>query len=284
MTDMMTIQKIQQIIEAALMAYEAPMTAAQLTNLFDEAERPDVKTIKIAIENLQQECANRGVELKEVASGYRYQAKQEFAPWLRKLWEERPAKYSKALLETLVLVAYRQPITRGEIEEVRGVAVNSAIVRTLMERGWVKEVGFREVPGRPALLGTTKEFLDYFNLTSLSELPSLQELIDLDIAGSELEKQMVLLEQEQTQAAIDADKAAADAIEQEIERFPIQLADEEAIEAEIAALEEKQAIDDEEIAEQVVQIIEAAEHAVEEAVLIEAQTSGTTLDKAAEQE
>lgn len=270
MSETMTIAKIQQIIEAALMAYESPMTVIQLANLFDEAERPDAKTIKIALENLQQACADRGVELKQVASGYRFQAKQEFAPWLKKLWEERPPRYSRALLETLSLVAYRQPITRAEIEDVRGVAVNSIIIRTLMERGWIKEVGHREVPGKPALLGTTKEFLDYFNLKTLSELPSLQELADLDIAGSELEKQMLLLEEEQIQSIIEADKNAADDIEQEIERHPIEMLDEEQIETEILALESKYHPEDavseaEHLAQQAAEVVAAAEQIVADA-------------------
>lgn len=239
MSQTVNLDTLQRIIEAAIMANESPMSLVQLANLFEEDQRPDTKTLKIAIENLQNACADRGVELKQVASGYRYQAKQEFAPWLRKLWEERPARYSRALMETLALIIYRQPITRAEIEEIRGVSVSSNLVKTLMERGWVKEVGVREVLGRPALLATTQEFLDYFNIKSLSELPTLQELTDLDIAGTELEKQMILLEQEQQQAEAEHDKAAADAIEMEIERFPIELADEEQLEQEIMVLEAK---------------------------------------------
>ncbi|MBX9705386.1 MAG: SMC-Scp complex subunit ScpB, partial [Gammaproteobacteria bacterium] len=215
MSQTVNLDTLEHIIEAAIMAHESPMSLVQLANLFEEDQRPDTKTLKIAIENLQNACADRGVELKQVASGYRYQAKQEFAPWLRKLWEERPARYSRALMETLALIIYRQPITRAEIEEIRGVSVSSNLVKTLMERGWVKEVGVREVLGRPALLATTQEFLDYFNIKSLSELPTLQELTDLDIAGTELEKQMILLEQEQQQAEADHDKAAADAIDME---------------------------------------------------------------------
>lgn len=241
MSQTVNLDTLEHIIEAAIMAHESPMSLVQLANLFEEDQRPDTKTLKMAIENLQNACANRGVELKQVASGYRYQAKQEFAPWLRKLWEERPTRYSRALMETLALIIYRQPITRAEIEEIRGVSVSSNLVKTLMERGWVKEVGVREVLGRPALLATTQEFLDYFNIHSLSELPTLQELTDLDIAGTELEKQMILLEQEQQQAEADHDKAAADAIDMEIERFPIELVDEEQIEQEIMVLESKHA-------------------------------------------
>lgn len=233
------LAKVQQILEAALMSQQSPMTINQLAKLFDDEERPNNQTLKLALENLQQACVERGVELKEVANGYRYQAKQEFAAYLGKLWEEKPPRYSRAFLETLALIAYRQPITRAEIEDIRGVTVSSNIIRTLIERGWVEEIGHRDVPGRPTLLGTTKTFLDYFNLKALSELPSLQELEDLDLAGSELEKQMELLFAEQKQALIDADNAAADIIEEEIERYPIEMIDETEIELEIAALENK---------------------------------------------
>lgn len=282
MSETLTVEKIQHILEAALMAYEQPMSVAQLSKLFDEEERPDAKTIKIALENLQQLCENRGVELKQVASGYRFQAKQDYAPWLKKLWEERPPRYSRAMLETIALIAYRQPITRAEIEEVRGVAVSSNIIRTLTERGWVEEVGHRDVPGKPALLGTTKEFLDYFNLQSLSDLPTLQELADLDLAGSELEKQMQLLQQEQKQAAIEADKAAADAIDKEIEFHGVEMLDEEQLEQEIEQLEaqameqlmaeqaEQVAVateisEAEQLAQQAAQVVEIVDQAVKKA-------------------
>lgn len=191
----MSTPALKQIIEAALMAAEGPMTVNQLVALFDEEERPEGKLVRDAIKALQDDCETRAVELKEVASGFRFQAKQDYAPWLKKMWEERPPRYSRAFLETLVLIAYRQPITRAEIEEIRGVAVNSHIVKTLAEREWIKVVGHRDVPGKPALLGTTKEFLDYFNLKSLSELPTLEELKDLDAKGNELEKQLELSQQ-----------------------------------------------------------------------------------------
>ena len=183
---------IKYIVEAALMAADKPMTVNQLVGLFDDAERPDGKLVRNALQELQIDCEGRGVELKEVASGFRYQAKQDYAPWLKKLWEERPPRYSKALMETLVLIAYRQPITRSEIEEIRGVAVNSQIIKTLAEREWIKVVGHREVPGKPALLGTTKLFLDYFNLKGLADLPTLDEIKDLDATGEALEKQLQL--------------------------------------------------------------------------------------------
>ncbi len=233
-------QQLKNIIEAALMAYDEPLSVQKLISLFDEEEQPDAEAMQTALTTLQEECATRGVELKQVASGYRYQAKQDTANWLKKLWEERPSRYSKAFLETLALIAYRQPITRAEIEDVRGVAVNPIIIKTLLEREWIKVIGHREVPGRPELLGTTKLFLDYFNLKSLSELPTLQELENLDLIGTELEKQMQLLLQEQAEIAIAKDKAAADEIMAEIEKYGVELVDEEIIETEIAEIEAKQ--------------------------------------------
>lgn len=183
---------LKNIIEAALMAADTPLTIAQLQDLFEEDVRPDANQFKQALAELQTDCSERGIELKEVASGFRFQSKQEYAPWIKKLWEERPARYSRAFLETLVLIAYRQPITRAEIEEIRGVAVNSQIIKTLAEREWIKVVGYRDVPGKPALLGTTKAFLDYFNLKSLSDLPTLDEIHDLDLQANELERQLQL--------------------------------------------------------------------------------------------
>ena len=183
---------LKQIIEAALMAADFPLNVEQLQNLFDEYERPDAKAIRDVLNELINECADRGVELREVANGFRYQSKQEYARWLQKLWEERAPRYSRAFLETLVLIAYRQPITRAEIEEIRGVAVNTQIIRTLIEREWIKVVGHREVPGKPELLGTTRTFLDYFSLKSLSELPTLEEIQDLEQQGNALERQLQL--------------------------------------------------------------------------------------------
>lgn len=155
--------------------------------VIDEPESVNLKnSIKEIIENLQQDYTGRAMELKEVASGYRFQVRQEYADNVSKLWEERPAKYSRALLETLVLIAYRQPITRGEIEAIRGVSVSSHIIKTLVEREWVRVIGHRDVPGKPSIYGSTKEFLDYFNLKSLDELPSLAEISDLDKIAPEL--------------------------------------------------------------------------------------------------
>ncbi|HWN07636.1 MAG TPA: SMC-Scp complex subunit ScpB [Steroidobacteraceae bacterium] len=179
--------QLKGIIEAALLAYGQPLGIEQLRGLFEEFERPDAQLVRKALAALADECEGRPMELVEVASGFRLQVRKEFSTRLSKLWQERPARYSRALLETLALIAYRQPITRGEIEDVRGVTVNPNIIRTLSERGWVRVVGHREVPGHPELLGTTRDFLDYFGLRSLDELPSLAALRDMDDVGIQLE-------------------------------------------------------------------------------------------------
>jgi len=170
--------ELKTIVEAALLAAGRPVSFAELENLFAESERPEPGELQAALAALAEDCRGRPVELKQVASGYRLQVRESFSPWVSRLFEERPGRYSRAFLETLAIIAYRQPVTRGEIEDIRGVAVSSGIVRSLQERGWVQVVGHKEVPGRPALLATTRQFLDYFNLTSLGELPPLQEFID----------------------------------------------------------------------------------------------------------
>ncbi len=172
--------QLRRIIEAALLAAAQPLSLPQLSAIFGENEAPTHEEIARAIEELTQDCAERGVELVEVASGFRYQIKQDVHPWVARLWTERQTKYSRALLETLALIAYRQPITRGEIEGIRGVAVSSNMVKTLEEREWIRVVGYRDVPGKPALFGTTRLFLDYFNLKSLDELPPLAEIKDIE--------------------------------------------------------------------------------------------------------
>ncbi|MFT6725046.1 MAG: segregation and condensation protein B [Arenicella sp.] len=179
--------RLKRILEGALLAAGKPMTVIQLENLFQEDEvRPARDEIKAALEDIASELKGRGFELLQVASGYRFQVCDDLAPWIGRLWEEKPQKYSRALLETLALIAYRQPITRGDIEEIRGVAVSSNIIRTLMDRDWVRVVGHREVPGRPAMYASTKIFLDYFNLKSLDQLPPLAEIQDLDNLTAEL--------------------------------------------------------------------------------------------------
>ena len=183
----MDSNQLKNIVEAALLAAGEPLSVQNLQGLFGEGEQPEKEEIIAALQDLEADCRDRSVELKEVASGYRLQVKQAFAPWISRLWEEKPKKYSRALLETLALIAYRQPTTRGDIEQVRGVAVSSDIIRTLMEREWVRVVGHRDVPGRPALYATTRQFLDYFNLKSLDELPPLDEIRDLDQLNVELD-------------------------------------------------------------------------------------------------
>ncbi len=182
-------QLLKNIVEAALLAAGEPLNLDRLQGLFEEESRPEKKLIRDTLDLLQAECEGRGIELKEVASGFRYQARQETAGWITRLWDEKPPKYSRALLETLALIAYRQPITRAEIEDIRGVAVSTNIMKTLQERGWVRVVGHRDVPGKPALYATTKEFLDYFNLKGLDDLPTLAELRDLDKINAELDLQ-----------------------------------------------------------------------------------------------
>lgn len=166
------------LLEAVLLAAGRPLSEDQLLHLFAEDQRPSLVELREALKNLEEACTDRGIELLKVASGYRFQVKSQWMPWVRPLFEEKPPKYSRALLETLALIAYKQPITRGEIEDVRGVAVNANIIRTLEEREWIKMVGHKEVPGRPALYATTKSFLDYFGLKHLNELPSLPALME----------------------------------------------------------------------------------------------------------
>lgn len=184
------LQRIQNIVEAALLTAGRPLNIDQLRELFDEAERPARQVMEHVLMQLELSCRDRGFELRKVASGYRFQVRQEYATWVARLFEEKPQRYSRALLETLALIAYRQPITRGEIEDIRGVTVSSNIIRTLQEREWVRVVGHKDVPGRPAMYATTRQFLDYFNMTSLDQLPALADVRDLEEIGREIEKNM----------------------------------------------------------------------------------------------
>ncbi|HEU4665168.1 MAG TPA: SMC-Scp complex subunit ScpB [Dokdonella sp.] len=184
----MELQPLKRIIEAALLASAQPLSLPQLSGLFDEFEMPSHEELARAVEELKADAEGRGIELVEVASGFRYQVRSDVHAHVCRLWSERQTRYSRALLETLSLIAYRQPITRAEIEQIRGVAVSTNIVRTLEEREWVRVVGYRDLPGKPALFGTTKQFLDYFNLKSLDELPPLGELRDIE----ELDPQLAL--------------------------------------------------------------------------------------------
>ena len=176
----------KQIIEGLLMAAGKPLPMSKIAEVFEDRERPEPEELKAVLKEIEQDCEARGFELKQVASGYRFQVKQQFSEWVGKLWEEKPQRYSRALLETISIIAYRQPITRGEIEKIRGVAVSTNIIRTLMEREWVRVVGHRDVPGRPAMYATTREFLDYFNLRSLEELPPLADVKELEDLEPEL--------------------------------------------------------------------------------------------------
>ena len=180
------LELVKRIFEGALMAAERPLKRRDLTELFDDLETPADALIDQALVELDSDCEARGYELKRVASGYRYQVKQDLSRWVNKLWQERAPRYSRALLETMSLVAYRQPITRGEIEQIRGVAVSTQIIKTLLEREWIKSVGYRDAPGRPAIYATTRQFLDYFNLKSLDQLPPLAEIRDLNTISREL--------------------------------------------------------------------------------------------------
>lgn len=179
-------QKLKRIIEGALFAAGKTLSINQMLELFLEDECPERDQIKSVLDELEQQYADTALELKQVASGYRFQVREGLSEWVSRLWAERPSRYSRALLETLALVAYRQPITRGEIEDIRGVSVSSSIVKTLQEREWIKVVGHRDVPGKPAMYGTTRTFLDYFNLRSLDELPTLAEIRDIDSINAEL--------------------------------------------------------------------------------------------------
>ena len=183
---------VKLILEGALLAAGKPMSLEQMSRLFEEHERPDPSAIKAALVAIVADCEGRSFELKEVASGWRFQVRQMLSPWVSRLWEEKPQRYTRALLETLALIAYRQPITRGEIEDIRGVSVSSSIMRTLQEREWVRIVGHRDVPGRPAMFATTRQFLDYFNLQNLDELPPLSEIRNLDEMAASLESGAVI--------------------------------------------------------------------------------------------
>ena len=188
-------EKVKAIIEAALLSADGPVPLDRLVGLFKDGEiTADIKEkrqiVKTALKELNDECENRGVELTNLAGGYRFQSRQEFSPWISRLWDEKPPRYTRALLETLAIIAYQQPVSRGDIEQIRGVAVSPNIMRTLMDREWVQSLGHREVPGRPMLYGTTRSFLDYFGVKKLSDLPPLEEikeLVDPAFIGSEVE-------------------------------------------------------------------------------------------------
>ena len=184
---------LKQIVEGAILAADQPLNIDQMISLF-EKDQPSRANLREVLKEIEQDCEGRGFELKQVSSGYRFQVRQDYGEWVSRLWEERPPRYSRALLETLALIAYKQPITRGDIEEIRGVAVSTNIMRSLLEREWVRVVGHRDVPGRPAIYATTRTFLDYFNLSSLEELPTLSDIKDLDKVNQELNLEEEIIE------------------------------------------------------------------------------------------
>jgi len=245
--------QLEQIIEGALMASGQTLSVDRIQSLFDEGLEPDKARILIALERLGEKCEQRGYELKKVATGYRFQVKQDFSKWIGRLWDEKPQRYSRALLETLSIIAYRQPVTRGEIENVRGVAVSSHITKTLVEREWIQVVGHRDVPGRPAMYATTKMFLDYFNLESLDQLPTLEEIAEIADANHALELEEKVQEgnfdfssqasEEEGNDTLESaaqDLAAADALVQAVEDavFNKPEEDEEQIELAVDEVEE----------------------------------------------
>jgi len=203
----MDAEQLRRIVEAALLAAGDSLDIAALQKLFDEEFVPQRDEVQAALEDIEADCRDRGYELKRTASGYRFQVKAQYAQWIGKLWEEKPKKYSRATLETLALIAYRQPLTRGDIEQVRGVAVSSDIIRTLHDRGWIRSVGHRDVPGRPALYATTRQFLDNFNLQSLEQLPPLSEIRELSLIDRELQFEEAIGEgsAEEGEASVEAD-------------------------------------------------------------------------------
>lgn len=192
-------QPLKQIIEAALFAAGEPISIDKIVALFSQNKVPEKKDVRQALLALKQDYQDHGVELKEVASGWQFQVKQEFSPWIKQLWKIPAPRYSRALMETLALIAYKQPITRAEIEQVRGVSVSSQIVRTLEDHGWIRQIGHKDVPGKPALLATTKQFLDHFGMKTLNELPQLSDIHDLDAIGENLQKQLELEQDEPKQ-------------------------------------------------------------------------------------
>ena len=231
----MELKKLKNIIEAILLSADKPMEVRHIENLFElDEDRPSRDEIRQALNELEGEYDGRGMQLKQVSSGYRMQIPEDYATWVARLWEEKPPRYSRALLETLVLIAYRQPITRGEIEEIRGVSVSTQIIKTMAEREWIRVLGHKDVPGKPAMYGTTREFLDYFNLKSLDELPALSEIKDLDKLHPELGLEEGV--DEESQNSSESAVEAADSVETEAS----EVVDTEAPDSEASDTEEVQ--------------------------------------------
>jgi segregation and condensation protein B len=246
--------ELKNIIEAAILVSEEPITAQRILGMFTDATKPELSTVNEILLDLEEEYAHRGFELKRIEKGYRIQTREEYSPWLARLRAGRPPRYSRALLETLAIVAYRQPVTRGEIEEIRGVAVSTDIIRTLVDREWVRQVGVRDVPGKPALFATTSSFLEYFNLQGLSQLPSLQEIRDMDTIAAELNMKLPLDETTGSSEASNTkdnenneQNPQADLLESAVnstEEQPAELEENAATENESLAVDEKSSEED----------------------------------------
>jgi segregation and condensation protein B len=212
--------ELKNIVEAALLVAGQPLTIDKLLSLFPEDSRPSRDDLRAALKEIENECVHRGIELKQIDQGFRFQTREKYAEWIARLSEERPVRYSRALLETLAIIAYRQPVTRGEIEDIRGVAVSSEIIKTLLGREWIREVGRRDVPGRPALYGTTRGFLEHFNLKGQDELPPLAELRDIEKISAELNLRLPVDE-----AAAPAAPGEGEAPETDLQAAPAQSAE-----------------------------------------------------------
>lgn len=217
---MMEKMQLKKILEGAIFAAGEPVTIERMMKLFAEEEQVTVKQIKEALDELQEDCQDRAYHLKAVSSGYRFQVNADLSEWMVRLWEEKPPKYSRAILETLALVAYRQPVTRAEVEEIRGVTSSSHIFKTLMERDWVKVVGHKDLPGRPSLYATTRQFLDYFNLQNLEDLPTLAEVMDLDKVAKQFGDQLQLITEdgEVVEPAGEVAESEFENVEDEVEQ------------------------------------------------------------------
>lgn len=208
MTEMTAINvELRNIVEAALLVAGRPLTIDALAALFPEDARPARDELRAVLDAIESGCEGRGIELKQIGDGFRFQTRERYADWIARLYEERPQRYSRALLETLAIIAYRQPVTRGEIEDVRGVAVSSEIIKTLIGRDWIKQVGVRDVPGKPALYGTTRGFLEHFSLRTLGELPPLADLRDVEQIAAEMNLKLPMMDNPSPQPApVDAEQ------------------------------------------------------------------------------
>jgi segregation and condensation protein B len=239
----MQTEQLKKIIVGVLLSASEPLSLERLSLVFDEEDKPDNKQLKEVLAELSAEPFADVINIKEVASGFRAQIKADYAPYIIKLWEEKPARYSRAFLETLVLIAYRQPVTRAEIEDIRGVAVNGSIIKTLFEREWIRVVGHKELPGRPELLATTKKFLDYFNLQSLDELPTLNEIHNLDKAVENLEHELELDVAEGLEVAENSEPIETEEVVQSEAIEPQQEVVQEELEQSVDLIQEEELIE-----------------------------------------